>query len=122
MEKVLLIDDDEMTLVALSHALKSEGCQLFVTADGPDGVALYKEHHPDWVMLDIGLPSMSGTDVLREIRTYDPRACVIVVTAYGGPETKSLAVRYGATDFIEKPIAADELLKRIRTVVQTTPR
>lgn len=122
LQKVLLIDDDEMTLAAIGHALEKDECQLFVTADGPDGVALFKEHHPDLVLLDIGLPSMSGTDVLHEIKTFDPRACVMVVSGYSSPDIKALAARYGACEFIEKPIATDALLRRIRTKLQTTIR
>ena len=119
MQKVLLIDNDEMSLMAVEQALENQGYRVLSTADGPAGVALYREQHPDLVLLDIGLPSMSGTDVLREIRTYDPKARIIVVTAYSSLENRLLALRYGACDFMEKPVTTEELLRRILTTLQT---
>ncbi len=118
-EKVLLIDDDEIALMAVSHALESQGFRVLSTAEGAGGLALYKEHRPDLVLLDIGLPGMSGTEVLREIRTYDAMARVIVVTAYSGPAYRTSALRDGARDFVEKPITAGELLARIQGSLHT---
>jgi len=114
MQKVLLIDDDEMVLMAMRKALEGEGYEVLSTADGPQGITIYKEQHPDVVLLDTGLPSMSGLDVLREIRSFDSKARVIVVSGYGASQSVSLAVRYGAWDFVEKSTALDILLKKIR--------
>src|SRR5207249_6774869 len=109
-QRVLLIDDDEMVLMLMRSALEDEGYQVSSTADGPRGVAMYKEQRPDLVLLDIGLPSISGLEVLKEIRSFDSKARVIVVSAYGASGSVSSAIRYGAYDFAEKPIALDELL------------
>ncbi|MEK9136548.1 MAG: response regulator [Bacteroidota bacterium] len=119
MQKVLLIDDDEMVLMMMTNALEDEGYQVLSTADGPQGIRIYKERSPDLVLLDVGLPSVSGLDVLREIRSFDPKARVIVVSGYGASESIASAIRYGAWDFVEKSIELDELMKRIRAAMQS---
>jgi DNA-binding response OmpR family regulator len=119
MHSILLIDDDEMVLMTMRNALEDEGFQVFSTADAPQGIAIYKEQRPHLVLLDIGLPSMSGLEVLKEIRAFDSKARVIVISGYGATDTASLAVRYGAWDFVEKPIPLSELVRRIRMALQT---
>jgi DNA-binding NtrC family response regulator len=117
MQKVLLIDDDELVLMMMRNVLESEGYVVLSTADGPQGIAIYKEQRPEMVLLDIGLPSMNGLDVLREIRSFDSKARVIVVSGYGAAQSVSLAVRYGAWDFVEKSTELETLLKKIRGAV-----
>lgn len=119
MQKVLLIDDDELVLMMMRNALESEGYEVLSTADGPQGIAIYKEQRPEIVLLDIGLPSMSGLDVLKEIRSFDSKARVIVVSGYGASQSVSLAVRYGAWDFVEKTMELEILLKKIREALVT---
>jgi DNA-binding NtrC family response regulator len=119
MHKVLLIDDDELVLVMTRKALEDEGYSVLSTADGPQGIALYKEHRPDLVLLDVGLPSMSGVEVLKQIRLHDPKARVIVVSGYSATESVSSAIRYGAWDFVEKSIGLGELLGKVRSALQS---
>jgi DNA-binding response OmpR family regulator len=114
MQRILLIDDDELILMMMRNALENEGYQVLSTADGPQGITIYKEHEPDLVLLDIGLPSMSGLDVLKELRSFDSKARVIIISGYGASESVSLAIRYGAWDFVEKSIPLQELMKKIR--------
>ena len=104
MAKVLIIDDDEMHLVMVRQVLDSESMTFLSTADGPHGIKLYAEHRPDLVLLDMGLPSMSGIDVLREIKKIDALAKVIVVTGYGSTDVAKAAERSGAYGFIQKPV------------------
>jgi DNA-binding NtrC family response regulator len=104
MPKVLIIDDDEMHLVMVRQILDSESMTFFSTADGPHGIKLFSEHRPDLVLLDMGLPSMSGIDVLKEIKKLDANAKVIVVTGYGSSDVAKAAERFGAYGFIQKPV------------------
>ncbi len=114
MGNILVIDDDEIFLAVLTRALQLAGHVVSVTADGPRAIAMFQETRPEIVLLDIGLPSMSGIDVLRAIRDIDAHARVIVVTGYGSSEVRNAAVRYGASDFLLKPIDPELLLDRIR--------
>jgi DNA-binding NtrC family response regulator len=119
MHKVLVIDDDEMILMMLRNALEDEGYRVLSTADGPQGVSIYKEHHPSLVLLDLGLPSVNGMEVLKEIRSIDPKARVIVISGYGAAESVSSAIRFGAWDFIEKSADMGDLLQKIRAALST---
>jgi DNA-binding NtrC family response regulator len=113
MSKILLIDDDEVQLTLQRTLLASHGYTVYSTADGPQGILLYKTHHPDLVLLDVGLPSMSGIEVLKQIRQIDQKAKVIVITGYASVESAVLAIRAGAWDYVKKPYDVDVLLKKI---------
>jgi DNA-binding response OmpR family regulator len=116
--KVLVIDDDEVLLSLLGMALTEEGYEVLSTADGPQGVALYRKYQPALVLLDLGLPSMSGIEVLREIKEFDAKAKVIVVTGYGSVESAVVAVRYGALDYVEKPVELETLLEKMKVALE----
>ncbi|HET6273365.1 MAG TPA: response regulator [Bacteroidota bacterium] len=117
MSKVLVIDDDEMLLSLMQNILQGEGYTILSTADGPRGIAIYKEERPDVVLLDLGLPSMNGLEVLRRIRSFDDKAKVIVVTGYGSAESVEVAYRSGAWDFVQKPFNNADVLKLIKTAI-----
>jgi CheY-like chemotaxis protein len=113
MKKVLVIDDDEMALMMTRRVLEDAGYEVKSTADGPQGIRLYEEHRPDAVLLDLGLPSMSGLDVLRAIRDFDTRARIIVFTGYMSAEFENQASRYGALFYVEKSAGPELLLSRV---------
>ena len=95
------------------------GYTVLTTADGPQGIAIFKNSKPDLVLLDLGLPSMSGIDVLREIRRIDPRAKVIVVTGYSSVESTVHSMQAGAYDYIQKPFNVQMLLNKISSALNT---
>jgi DNA-binding NtrC family response regulator len=103
MTKVLIIDDDEFMLNVLSNQLQDEGYILFTTADGPHGIELYKSEKPDIVLLDIGLPTIDGLEVLKQIKQFNTDAKVIMITGYPSSVMKEEAMRNGAFAFYEKP-------------------
>ncbi len=117
MPKILIIDDDEMQLQLQRTFLSDLGYTVFSTADGPQGVLLYKTHHPDLVLLDIGLPSVSGIEVLKEIRQLDRWAKIIVITGYASVESAVLAIREGAWDYVRKPFDINALVKKIESAL-----
>ncbi len=117
MPKILIIDDDEMQLQLQRTFLTDLGYTVFSTADGPQGILLYKTHHPDLVLLDIGLPSVSGIEVLKEIRQLDQRAKIIVITGYASVESAVLAIREGAWDYVKKPFDINALVKKIESAL-----
>lgn len=117
MATVLIIDDDEMMLNVVQKTLEDFGYSVHATADGPQGIAIYKSQLPDVVLLDLGLPSMSGLDVLKELRALDPAAKIIMVSGYGADETVNQAVRSGVYDFVHKPFKSDILLEKIKAAI-----
>ena len=118
MSTILVIDDDEMALNAFRYLLHGEGYDVLETAEGPQGVELYREREPDLVLLDLGLPSMNGLDVLREIRQIDETAAVILVTGYVTDQVEGEALQLGATAVLEKGPALDNLAKTIEEAIE----
>lgn len=122
MPKILIIDDDEVQLSLQQSILSGQGYSLFSTADGPQGIMLYRTHHPDLVLLDIGLPSISGIEVLRQIRQIDWKAKVIVITGYASVESAVVAIREGAYDYVRKPYDINVLLKKVESALSMVRR
>ncbi len=115
--RVLLIDDDEMLLTLLQELLHKEGYQVLSTADGPQGVEIYKDRRPDIVILDLGLPTMNGLEVLRKIRTFDPQAKVVVITGHATEESAEVALNLGAAKYLRKPVDISSFLKELLSVL-----
>src|ERR1041385_6568497 len=120
MKKALVIDDDEMDLELLRIVLSKEGFTIISTADGPQGVTLYKHHQPDLVFLDLGLPSMSGIAVLQEIRAYDKNALVFLITGHGSVASAKAAMGFGAAAFLEKTTNVETMVNKIKSALQRT--
>jgi DNA-binding NtrC family response regulator len=117
MPKILIIDDDEVQLSLLQTLLSDQGYTLYSTADGPQGVELYKTHHPDLVLLDIGLPSISGIEVMKQVRQIDGKAKIIVITGYASVESAVHAIREGAWDYVRKPYDPQELVRKVESAL-----
>lgn len=117
MPKILLIDDDEVQLQMQRMMLSSQGYTVYSTADGPQGITLYRAHRPDLVLLDIGLPTVSGIEVLKQIRQIDQKAKIIVITGYASVESAVLAIREGAWDYVRKPYDINLLLKKVESAL-----
>ncbi|MDE3056864.1 MAG: response regulator [Bacteroidota bacterium] len=117
MEKILVIDDDEMDLQLMNLLFTREGYEVVKTADGPQGVDLYKKISPAFVFLDLGLPSKNGMDVLKEIRQFDNKARIVLITGYGSEKVTHDALQLGALDLIEKTWDVGSMLQRIKTVL-----
>ena len=118
MSKILIVDDDEMQLRMLRLLFAQEGYDVLATADGPQGITIFKEQRPDLVLLDIGLPSVSGIEVLTKMREIDSAAKVIIITGYVSIESAVLAMRSGALDYVRKPVDVKELLKKIESALR----
>jgi two-component system phosphate regulon sensor histidine kinase PhoR len=118
MYTILMIEDDEVQLALQRSILMDSGYKLYATADGPQGITIFQKHKIDLVLLDLGLASMSGLEVLREIRRIDEKAKVIVITGYPSVESSVIAMKYGAIDYIQKPFDVKGWLKRIRAILE----
>jgi two-component system, NtrC family, response regulator AtoC len=106
----VLIVDDERTLARAMKAFLSEaGYETEVAADAEEAIALLPRLRPEVVFTDVRLPGMSGIDLLRRIREFDPAIPVIIMTAYGTIEGAVEAVKLGAFDYMKKPVDLEEL-------------
>src|SRR3989454_9846534 len=118
--RVLVVEDDEATRGALRALLDDAGYVCDEVGDGERAVAVMRDSRFDLVLLDLGLPGMSGADLHRQVR-QDPRTRflpIVFLTAHSDRQAKLEQLEAGAEDFITKPYDADELLARVGAAVR----
>ena len=115
MPKVLIIDYDPRAIKALCDPIEKSGYIVIQSSDGRQGLLDYQAHTPDLVIVEAMIPKRSGFDVCQDIRANDKKTPIIIVSSvYKGRRYRSQAIhQYGATEFMEKPIEATVLLKRV---------
>jgi DNA-binding NtrC family response regulator len=114
---VVIIDDNPRSLEFLSSALTREGVDIFTASDPEQGIDLVYSHRPQIVMTDLVMPNMTGLDVLERIMEFDPATDVILMTAHYTTETAVEAIRKGAADYLNKPIAVAVLRERVGRLI-----
>lgn len=116
-DKVLIVDDEDMTCVLLSRLLERANVQpedIIVAEDGEEALMLVQQEKPGLILLDLLLPKLNGYDVCREIRTipdYDPY--IIILTARGYNNDRAQAHEIGANGFMTKPFNPSRLLEEL---------
>jgi PAS domain S-box-containing protein len=114
MSKILLIDDEETIVRVMAMSLRSDGHEVVTALSGEEGITVFRETSPDLVLTDIKMPGMDGIEVLRKIKEQDPDAEVIIITGHGDIENAIEALKFGASDFINKPVRDDVLTVAIQ--------
>jgi len=109
-ETILVIDDEESICQSLKAILSDEGYQVLVAGSGEEAVKIVEEEMPQLVLLDVWLPGMDGLDTLKAIKKINPQILVIVMSGHGTIETAVKATKFGAFDFIEKPLSLDKII------------
>jgi CheY-like chemotaxis protein len=107
--KILVVDDEDNIRTLVQTMLKQEGRQVVLAARGKEAIAMFKKERPNLTILDIDMPDIDGITVLREIRTIDPLARVMVFTGGESPVVESQAKALGVTDFLRKGFALPQL-------------
>ena len=116
-QRILVVDDERQILRALSTSLRAAGYAVDTAETAAGALAAAAMRPPDAVILDLVLPDGTGTDVLRELRTWSS-APVIVLSAVGDEHEKIAALDAGADDYVTKPVGIDELLARLRATLR----
>jgi two-component system, OmpR family, response regulator RegX3 len=114
---VLVVEDEDSFVDALTVGLKREGFRVSVARDGTEAIQVFDEVQPDLVLLDVMLPKMSGIDVCRELRTRST-VPIIMVTAKGSEIDTVVGLEVGADDYVSKPYRLRELVARMRAVLR----
>jgi len=112
---ILIIDDEVEIRESLQTLLEFEGYEVDVAENGEEGIAKLGDRSFDLVLLDLALPGRSGIEILPDIRSLDPQISIIMITAYGDPETKRKAIEGGAEGLLTKPIDFTLLREEIDT-------
>ena len=113
---ILIVDDEANIRLMVRTALESEGYTIQEAANGREALKIIEHEQPDLVVLDLSMPVLDGTGMLKEMKqmTLEHRPRVVVLTAYGSIAAAVTATRLGAVDFLEKPVTPGEL----RTVIK----
>jgi two-component system, OmpR family, response regulator RegX3 len=114
---LLLVEDEESFIDALTVGLTREGFKVVVARDGAEALACFDDVAPDLVLLDVMLPKMSGLDVCRALRKKS-NVPIIMVTARAGEIDTVVALEVGADDYVTKPYRLRELVARMRAVLR----
>jgi two-component system KDP operon response regulator KdpE len=120
MTTVLVVDDEPHIRRALEVNLLSRGYLVVSAETGPEALEKAASAVPDLVVLDLGLPGLDGTAVIRELRTWSD-APIVVLSVRGEERDKVAALDAGADDYVTKPFGVEELLARLRAAERRAP-
>ncbi len=118
---VLVVEDEDSFIEALTVGLKREGFLVKIARDGAQAIDEFDAVDPDLVLLDVMLPKLSGIDVCRHIRTKS-KVPIIMVTAKGSEIDTVVGLEVGADDYVSKPYRLRELVARMRAVLRRTTK
>ena len=111
--RVLVVDDEPGIVRALRTNLTGHGLRVETAETGAAALASYRQQKPDLIILDLGLPDMDGTEVIRALR-QESSVPILVLSVRGAEGDKVAALDLGADDYLTKPFGVDELLARVR--------
>lgn len=118
MAKVLIVDDAAFMRMMIKDILEKNGFEIVGEANnGIKAVELFKKESPDVVTMDITMPDMDGIEAVKEIKSIDPKAKIIMCSAMGQQTMVMDAIKAGARDFIVKPFQPDRVLEAINKVL-----
>jgi DNA-binding NtrC family response regulator len=116
--KILIIDDTKNIRLLTAKALCAEGYEVDSADNGFDGIEMFKVNKYDLVFLDIRMPYLSGTEVLRKIKDINYYVPVIIITAYPTVKNAVDCIKLGAVDYLRKPFKAEKLKQIVDQVIE----
>lgn len=122
--KILLVDDEEDFVNALSQRIKMRELDSEIAYDGEQALQLVDDQVPDVIVLDLKMPGIDGFEVLKNIKRNYPKVEVIILTGHGTERDKIETQKLGAYDYMQKPVDVDSLVEKIKSAfkkkVETT--
>jgi UDP-3-O-[3-hydroxymyristoyl] N-acetylglucosamine deacetylase len=118
---ILIVDDEDGVRESVREVLTDEGYRVVDTADGTRVLGMIREEKPELVLLDIWMPQVDGIGLLKEIKSQEPEINVVMVSGHGNIHTAVTATKFGAFDFIEKPVTLDGLLLTVQRALGEMP-
>ncbi|MBI5074778.1 MAG: sigma-54-dependent Fis family transcriptional regulator [Nitrospirae bacterium] len=117
-QRILIAEDETISLKHLTYALEKEGYEVTGTKDGLSAFALFEKNAYDVIIADIKMPEMDGLTLLEKIKAREPDAEVIIITGFGSIESAVIAMKKGASEYVTKPFNLDELNIKIKKVLE----
>ena len=118
---ILVVDDEDDVRESVREVLSDEGYRVVDTADGARVLDMIRDERPELVLLDIWMPQVDGIGLLKEIKNQEPEINVVMVSGHGNIHTAVTATKYGAFDFIEKPVSLEGLLMTVQRALGELP-
>lgn len=114
-KRILIVEDNDLSLMLLNDLLKVQGYEIFKTSEGLEAINLARDKQPDLILMDIKLPDICGLDVTRRLKQDDLTKSIpiIAVTAFATPGDETKALESGCDGYITKPVAIQSLLRTI---------
>jgi len=116
-DRILVVDDEKIIRESISFILTKEGFSVGEAANGKEAYEKLLNESYDLIITDLEMPEMKGIELLDQAMRINPQSLVVIITAYGSLETAIAALRKGASDYILKPIEFDELLVKMRRLL-----
>lgn len=113
MKKILLVDDDLKNSMLLKRFIEAEGYEVVYASNGKVGLELYRDVHPDLILLDINMPEMNGFEVAQTIRETDRRIIIFFLTDRTDKVDRLYGFKLKGNDYIPKPFYPEELIAKI---------
>jgi len=116
MQNILIVDDDKSIRYSLKRMLE-ENYPVMTAGNGEEALSLIRQNPPDLIIMDIKMPGRSGIEILKEVKSIDPKSLVIIMTAYGTTETAIEAMKHGAFDYILKPFPIPKMKEMVEKAI-----
>jgi DNA-binding response OmpR family regulator len=116
---VLIVDDEEDLAKTIAERLEIRGIQTQTASDGEQALTLVKTNLPDVVVLDLMMPGIGGLGILKQIKLFDKKIPIILLTGYGSKERSIEGMNLGAFDYVLKPCNLDDLIGKIQEAAKT---
>ncbi|HPS83597.1 MAG TPA: response regulator transcription factor, partial [Bacteroidales bacterium] len=120
--RILLVEDDRTLSTLVRDILEINKYEVVLCSNGEEGLATFKSQKFDLLLVDIMMPKMDGITMIKEIRRYDQRVPIIIISAKDMKDDKVEGFRAGADDYVVKPFSTDELLLRIDAILKRVQR
>jgi len=117
-DNILVVDDEQNILKALSAVLKDEGYDVGLCENGMEALRMVRQDPPSLVLLDIWMPEWDGLETLKQLKSAFPDLVVIMMSGHGSIETAVKAIKLGAYDYIEKPLSSEKVVLLIRRALR----
>lgn len=116
---ILTVDDEQDVLELIRFHLAQAGHKVLTATSGREALSIVQSHHPDLVLLDLMLPDIDGFGVCEILRRSPSTAAIpiIIVSAWGTPDSKNLGLELGALDYLTKPFSSKMLVEKVRTLL-----
>lgn len=110
MPTLLVCDDDEVFRRRLARSFRDRGYRVYEACSGEEGLEVYREYHPEQVLVDLRMPGEGGLWLVKQVSACNRGAQIVVLTGFGSIQTAMDAVRFGAVNYVTKPASIDQII------------